>query len=880
MAWTFAEKTVFSGAVPFSAAEKATILAAMQTAYDGSGTARTMFENWIATGKTIGIENVPGVFQAFVGAGNLQIDLAFLNDLSYVNDKGKPVLHSLLGALVHELGHALTGRLDNTSATDYQGDNVRYVNTIWKELGLDKEISYLAQARSNLHKVGYEYTNGATINAARTGDVNMNTAALGNSKDLLIGGPSANILQSSAGDDFLFGAGGNDDLNGGAGKDTAVYYGSALDYDIRQNLDGSWAVRNARGAKDAGSDTLKNIETVQFDGGKTYELKKNGLTFQTDFALVIDTTGSMGSSIGSVKTQASALIDAVFAGGKNDGRIGVVGFKDTTNGEPSSVILPFTDQDDFAARKSAAISAINGITVGGGGDLPETAYDGLLVALNGSMGQWRPGSGVHRIALFTDAPAKDGALAGQVTTLANSIGATISKKASIASLGGSVDTFNLSFGGGSSTLFNPDDPSASPDFPFVSIDDPITPDPTTTQVQIFTIFTGPTGTDTTALSDIAKANGGDLLSAPTNDELVKKLFEIINAPPVPIISVTANDPNAAEPANPGQFTLTRTGAFDQSLTVNYTISGTATNSADYQTLSGAAIFAAGAGSATINVNVIDDLTNEGNETVILNLADGGTKYQLDSVKSSDTVTIADNDTGKVDPHITGTPLADSLMGGDGNDIIFGLGENDTLKAGLGDDEIYGGDGNDGIFGEDGQDYAEGGAGDDTILGGNGNDELYGQKGNDSIDGGEGDDWVGGDDGNDTLLGGIGEDTLIGGLGSDNLSGGTGIDIFGVSKASGLDNILDFTPGEDQLQVSASDFGGLTIIGSSLAASQFLSGASIDVNSASSAAQRFLYNTTTGALYFDADGLNGIAAVQVASLATKPVISGADFSVVA
>jgi hypothetical protein len=416
-------------------------------------------------------------------------------------------------------------------------DNVKFVNQIYKELGHPEQVSYIAyDLKGTLNKLNYQYTNGAAIDAARSGDINMSSAALGASNDLLIGGTSPNTLESGDGNDFLFGGGGDDELNGGAGRDTGVYFGTKADYDIKKNSDGSWSVRNARGAKDAGSDTLKNVEFVQFDGGKTYELKQGGLTFQTDFALVIDTTGSMGSSIGRVKAQASSLIDAVFAGGEKDGRIGIVGFKDTALGQPSSVILPFTDQDDFAARKSAAIAAINSITVGGGGDTPETAFDGLRVALDGSMGQWRFGAGVLRIALFTDAPVKDGALAGQVNALASSIGATIGARSSVAGSGGSVDTFNLTLGGDGSIdtqqRSNPGDPNANPDFPYVPSNDPITPDPTTgAQVQIFIIFTGPSGVDTSALEDIAETTGGQFFTASTDQDLVNILLKIINLPP-------------------------------------------------------------------------------------------------------------------------------------------------------------------------------------------------------------------------------------------------------------------------------------------------------------------------------------------------------------
>jgi hypothetical protein len=241
---TVAAKTTFTG---FNTAQKAQLLRTLETAYNGSVTARTMFDNWLNAGRTISISNVPGVFQAYAGTGKVAIDLGYLKDLSYISDTGVPVLHSLLGALVHELGHALTNKRDSISLTDYQGDNVRFVNKIWQELGLSQEISYIAQARSDIHRAGYQYTNGAAINAARSGDINMNSSALGVSRDLLIGGPSNNILQSGGGDDFLFGGGGDDQLDGGEGRDTAVYFGSALDYDINQNTDGSWSVRNARG---------------------------------------------------------------------------------------------------------------------------------------------------------------------------------------------------------------------------------------------------------------------------------------------------------------------------------------------------------------------------------------------------------------------------------------------------------------------------------------------------------------------------------------------------------------------------------------------------------------------------------------------------------
>lgn len=123
----------------------------------------------------------------------------------------------------------------------------------------------------------------------------------------------------------------------------------------------------------------------------------------------------------------------------------------------------------------------------------------------------------------------------------------------------------------------------------------------------------------------------------------------------PTITLTANDANASETltgqtANPGQFTLTRTGNLTNSLTAYYTIAGTGTNGTDYRNLTGSVTFAAGSSTARINLNVIDDALVEGNETVTLTLANNA-NYLVGTAKTG-TVTITDND----NPPTTGGDL--------------------------------------------------------------------------------------------------------------------------------------------------------------------------------------------------------------------------------
>lgn len=108
------------------------------------------------------------------------------------------------------------------------------------------------------------------------------------------------------------------------------------------------------------------------------------------------------------------------------------------------------------------------------------------------------------------------------------------------------------------------------------------------------------------------------------------------------VSITASDATATEAAgNPGRFTITRSGGIANALTVNLTITGTATNGTDYDAIPTTANFAGGQSSLTIAVTPIDDLLGEGNETVIATIATSS-NYTVGS-PSSATVTIVDDE---------------------------------------------------------------------------------------------------------------------------------------------------------------------------------------------------------------------------------------------
>lgn len=146
--------------------------------------------------------------------------------------------------------------------------------------------------------------------------------------------------------------------------------------------------------------------------------------------------------------------------------------------------------------------------------------------------------------------------------------------------------------------------------------------------------------------------------------------------------------------------------------------------------------------------------------------------------------------------------------------------------------------------------------------------------------------INGNGGDDTLLGGGGNDTLVGGSGNDILTGRDGTDTFRYdSPSEGVDSILDFSG--DIIAVSASGFGGGLIAGVTLttddgsSGGQFYAapGATGPNTVAPGSTNRFIYNTTTGDLYYDADGNPG-GTILIATLQGPASLAASNFVVIA
>lgn len=250
-------------------------------------------------------------------------------------------------------------------------------------------------------------------------------------------------------------------------------------------------------------------------------------------------------------------------------------------------------------------------------------------------------------------------------------------------------------------------------------------------------------------------------------------------------------------------------------------------------------FRAFGGADTININ---DLTGTDIEQINLNLGISGT---------------AGGD-GEIDTI--------NVVGSDRNDVVrIATSGHDVVVSGLtADISIFRADAGDRL----------------VVSGGDGNDQIKADhlglnRIQLTLEGGAGHDSLVGSANSDTLLGGLGNDTLLGGKGANSLTGNEGSDSFRFDHLDQAgDTITDFVAADDQILIRAAGFGGGLAAGAAISASQFVLGAA-----AADGSDRFIYNNTSGELFFDRDGTGSHAQVLLATLSGTPTLSNADIVVV-
>ena len=257
-----------------------------------------------------------------------------------------------------------------------------------------------------------------------------------------------------------------------------------------------------------------------------------------------------------------------------------------------------------------------------------------------------------------------------------------------------------------------------------------------------------------------------------------------------------------------------------------------------------------------------------------------------------------------------------IDGDSGDDTIYGTAQDNTIIGGQGRDRLDGGDGSDTyrVTGNTGSKFNDfdtyndtGTTGIDTIKaigtgkvdigfakfdatsgievidasGATGQVRLLGTSAGDTLDF-SATKFVGNNiviesgDGADKVVGNAGANTIDGGSGNDTLTGGLGADIFrftsALSKTDNVDKITDFSVVDDTIYLDDAIFKKLAL--GNLKAADFVIG-----SKALDASDRIIYNSSTGDLFYDADGSGSGAAIQFAKLGTGLALTSADFLII-
>jgi Ca2+-binding RTX toxin-like protein len=677
-----------------------------------------------------------------------------------------------------------------------------------------------------------------------------------NFDDTLSGSKDVNSLSGGLGDDLLVGGTGADLIDGGDGVDTASYAGSKAGVSIDLS---NGAAQDGLG--DGLGDILVQIENLVGSRGKDTLTGDAG-------ANSID--GDAGDDILSGADGADNLLgglgaDILSGGIGNDTVIGGGG-ADTLDGGADEDTL------SYALSKAAVTVTLSEnagpYTIGKGGDATGDKIENFENVVGGNGKDSLTG---NSLANVIDGGAGNDLLAGlagadvliggdgndTATYEQSALGVTVDLAGNTSSGGDAEDDAligieNLTGSSSADTLVGSD---------------------------IVNVIFGGLGDDT-----ISGGNGNDIVDggggSSTNDGGSDTIdFSYLTADQNITVAL------GALKAKTGAVAVTKTSG----------LGGDVDQIANFENIIG------GFGDDTLTGNAGNNVINGGDGNDVI--AGGLGADDLDgSAGSGDTLNYGTDKKG-----ITIDLSANSVSGAPGSDADGDVIANfENVTGGNGIDFLTGTDGVNLLNGNAGNDILNGGDGDDLLIGGKGADQLEGLTGNDTASYAtssagvtvdlnlataqkKGGDAAGdilssienliGSRAADTLTGDAAANVITGGLKGDILTGGGGDDVFQFNAATeGKDTIKDFASGEDRIGIFKAGFAGLNAIDDADFEAHYL--VSGDTSATAKANEtghgQFLFNTTTGILSWDDDGMGAHAAATVATMIGVHAITVADF----
>jgi Ca2+-binding RTX toxin-like protein len=791
-------------------------------------------------------------------------------------------------------------------------DTFSYINlTIGDRVVVAGETLIVAAGSVN------NFFEGATIDGHLVTDGHLDISTLQSSAsgfgvaDTITGGAQADTIRTFVGNDFITGGAGDDTIDGGRGFDIAIFSGNSRGYVIKIVDEGLQVTDTNLADGDDGTDLLRDVNALRFADEPDIPVDVPGLRFTgTDGDDSIpggegddsieglggnDTlVGELGADTLDGGTGADSLLggdgtDSLLGGAGNDTLIGGDGVDFLDGGEGNDLILEptFFDSDTLQGGQvfggagddtiQAGDALSDGLAVDGGDGTDTLRVVDRIVTLANVIH-------IERIVYdsFSDLQLiiGDGVVATGETLFVSA--GNINNFQTGARIDGHLETDgHLDI----STLQNP-----NPTFPSFGVTDTVTGGAQADTIRTFVgndLITGGAGNDT-----IDGGRGLDI--AVFSGVLADYSIETVGG------GLQVTDKNLGDRVDDGVDLLRDVNVLrfaDQD--VNVIVPGlqlTGTNASDSITGGegddtvdgglGADSMAGAGGNDVYQVDnagdTVSETAGEGIDRVV-----AAVDYTLGGqVEDLDLAGAADNGTGNA--------LTNTIHGNIRANVIDGAAGADTMEGGSGDDTYFVDDADDVVVETSNVPVGAAGGGSsiggivDTIvaaidysienlqfvenltlggaaISGTGNalaniivgntlaNTLAGLGGNDSLTGSAG---------NDSLAGGAGADLLDGGAGLDTLTGGEGADRFIYSAlpvAGNADTVTDFAGGVDFIFLSADVLAGLTS-GGTIAPTQFGVG-----TTAATAAQRIFYDATNGDLYYDADGVNGVAAVKILSV---------------
>ncbi|MEF8756335.1 MAG: DUF4347 domain-containing protein [Accumulibacter sp.] len=823
--------------------------------------------------------------------------------------------------------HVENGRILASGAANLTGnglDNLLYASSghnLLDGAGGNDTVSYLYGASSgvsiSLALAGAQATGGSGS------DTLMSIEHLigSNQDDSLAGDGNANRLEGGNGNDTLAGGAGNDTLSGSAGSDTASYADAASGVSVSLTI----AAPQATGG--SGTDTLIAIENL---GGSTWDdtLRGDANANRLDGGQGND---FLDGGAGNDTLDGGAGNDRLWGGSGADSLIGGDGsdsyYLDHTGDSVSETNAnPATGGTDQVFSTLAAHTLATHIENGrilatGAANLIGNALDNLLDAgtganlLDGAGGNDTvsylyavSGSGVSVSLALAGAQATGGSGSDTLAGIENLTGSTyddsLTGDGNANRLSGAQGNDFLNGGAGNDTLdggagndrlwggIGADSLIGGDGSDFYYLDDagdrvsesnanPATGG--TDQVLSYLasttlgahiengriLATGAANLTGNTLDNLLDAGtGANLLDGAGGNDTVSYLYGASSG-----VSVSLAILGAQATGGSGSDTLAGIENLSGS-----TYDDTLTGDGNANRLNGAQgndFLNGGAGNDSLDGGAGNDTLWGGTGADSLSGGDGSDLYYVDHAGDSVSESNTNPTTGGIDlvyssiaaytlganvengrmlatgvASLSGNALANLLYAGVGNNLLDGAGGNDTASY------LYGVSGS-GVTASLASGTATGGSGSDTLAG---IENLVGSA------------YA------DTLSGDGGGNVLSGGNGNDTLSGGLGADIFRFdtlpNAATNRDTISDFNVLDDTIELENAIFSSLP--NGPLAASSFRSGAGL--TAAADADDFVIYDSTSGALYYDANGNTGAAPVQIASLAAGLALTNVDFLV--